>query len=178
MATEVAGSRASVGMPQLDFATFPHQIFWLIVTLIILFFILSKIALPRIANILAERHSAIGRDLDEAEKLKARAEEAKASFEKALNDAKAEAASILAEGKAKNAQEFEKQKQKADADIAAKSAEAAKAIAEIQEQSKSAIEDVALSTVSAVIEAALNRKIDDKDAIKTAVTAHLKGATS
>jgi F-type H+-transporting ATPase subunit b len=32
------------GMPQLDFSTFPNQIFWLIVTLVAIYFILDKVA--------------------------------------------------------------------------------------------------------------------------------------
>ena len=41
------------GMPQLDFSTFSNQIFWLIVTLVAIYFILSRLALPRIAGVLA-----------------------------------------------------------------------------------------------------------------------------
>ena len=43
------------GMPQLDFSTFGNQIFWLVITLVVIYFILNKIALPRIAAVLAER---------------------------------------------------------------------------------------------------------------------------
>ena len=42
------------GMPQLDFSTFPNQIFWLLVTLVVIYFVLSRIALPRIAAVLSE----------------------------------------------------------------------------------------------------------------------------
>ena len=55
MATETleVGDAAAPGMPQLDFSTFPNQIFWLVVTLIVMYLILSRVALPRIASILA-----------------------------------------------------------------------------------------------------------------------------
>ncbi len=36
------------GMPQLDPAAFGTQIFWLVVTLVVIYFVLTKIALPRI----------------------------------------------------------------------------------------------------------------------------------
>jgi len=49
MATEAHGEAGkAVGMPQLDFSTWPNQIFWLLVTLVVIYFVLSKIALPRI----------------------------------------------------------------------------------------------------------------------------------
>ncbi|MFN4098278.1 MAG: hypothetical protein ACK4GT_00740, partial [Pararhodobacter sp.] len=41
---------ASGGMPQLDLSTFPNQIFWLAVTLVALYLILSRVALPRIGS--------------------------------------------------------------------------------------------------------------------------------
>ena len=73
MATEAHGeAEAAVGMPQLDFSTWPNQIFWLLVTLVVIYFVLSKIALPRIGAVLADRKSTITNDLaaaEEAEKI-------------------------------------------------------------------------------------------------------------
>ena len=40
------------GMPQLDFSNWGNQIFWLLVTLVVIYFVLSRIALPRIAAVL------------------------------------------------------------------------------------------------------------------------------
>ena len=46
---EAAGQAEGAKMPQLDFSTFPNQIFWLLITLVVIYFVLSRIALPRIA---------------------------------------------------------------------------------------------------------------------------------
>ena len=43
------GAAEAAGMPQLDFSTFPNQMFWLVVTLVIIYLVLSRVALPRIA---------------------------------------------------------------------------------------------------------------------------------
>ena len=43
------------GMPQLFFDTYPNQIFWLVVTLVVIWWVLTRIALPRIGAVLAER---------------------------------------------------------------------------------------------------------------------------
>ncbi|MEQ8868817.1 MAG: F0F1 ATP synthase subunit B', partial [Roseovarius sp.] len=51
----VDSSGGAVGMPQLCPDWMGNQIFWLVVTLIVIFFILSRLALPRIAAVLAER---------------------------------------------------------------------------------------------------------------------------
>ena len=84
----------AVGMPQLDFSTFPNQIFWLVVALVAIYYILTKIALPRIEGILADRHAAISNDVAAAEELKAKVRDAEAAYEKALADARAESARI------------------------------------------------------------------------------------
>jgi hypothetical protein len=88
------------GMPQLDFSTFPNQIFWLIVTLVAIYFILDKIALPRIASVLAERQGTLTNDLAAAEDLKRQAVEAEEAYNKALADARAEAQRIAEETRA------------------------------------------------------------------------------
>jgi hypothetical protein len=90
------------GMPQLDFSTFPNQIFWLIVTLVAIYFILDKIALPRIASVLAERQGTLTNDLAAAEDLKRQAVEAEEAYNKALADARAEAQRIAEETRARS----------------------------------------------------------------------------
>ena len=57
-------------MPQLYFSTFPNQIFWLLVTLVVIYFVLSRVALPRIGGVLAERKGTITNDIAAAEDLK------------------------------------------------------------------------------------------------------------
>ncbi len=54
-----AAADAAPGMPQLDFGHFPNQIFWLVVTLVVIYLILSRVALPRIGSILAQRQGTI-----------------------------------------------------------------------------------------------------------------------
>ena len=56
-------------MPQLDFSTFMPQIFWLFVSLSILYLILSKYALPRVSDVIEERKDILAHDIDEAKKI-------------------------------------------------------------------------------------------------------------
>ena len=77
-------AHGSGGMPQLDFSTYGNQIFWLLVTLVVIYFILSRVALPRIAAVLAERQGTITNDLAAAEDLKAKAVEAEDAYNKAF----------------------------------------------------------------------------------------------
>ena len=170
---ETGAEAGGAGMPQLDFSTFPNQIFWLVVTLIVIYFVLSRVALPRIGAVLAERQGTITNDIAAAEELKQRAQEAEAAYEKALVDARSEAADIVAAAKADIQAELDVQMQKADAEIAAQTAESEKAIAEIQAGAADAVKAVAKDTAKEIV-AAMGGKADAKT-ITAAITAAMKG---
>ncbi|MBT0959298.1 F0F1 ATP synthase subunit B' [Alphaproteobacteria bacterium KMM 3653] len=168
------GGAEAGGLPQLDFSTFGNQIFWLLVALAAIYFILSRIALPRIAAVLAERNGTITNDIAAAEELKLKAQEAEAAYQKALADARAEAQKIAADTREGIQSELDVAIQKADAEIAAKSAEAEKEISAIRDNAMESVAEVAKTTAADVV-AALGGEADAKTIAK-AVDARLKGA--
>jgi F-type H+-transporting ATPase subunit b len=172
MASDTTGAATehAQGMPQLDFSTFPNQIFWLVV----IYFIMNRIALPRIASVLADRQDTIQRDLEKAEELKEKAVAAEEAYNKALADARVEASKIVAETKADIQKELDKATAKADAEIAAKTAEGEVKINEIRDNATKAVKVVASDTAAALVKAVMPAAADAK-AIKAAVTARLKG---
>lgn len=160
-------------MPQLDASTFGNQIFWLVLTLLAIYFVLSRVALPRIAAILAERQGTITNDIAAAEDLKAKAEAAEAAYDKALADARAEAQRIAGETRAAIQSDLDVAIEKADAEIAAKSAESEKAIAEIRAGAQEAVKDVAKEAAKEIV-AVMGGKADARS-ITAAVNARMKG---
>ena len=164
---------ASPGMPQLDFSTFGNQIFWLVVTLVVIYVILSRVALPRIADVLAERRESISNDIAAAEDLKLKAVEAEEAYNKALADARIEAARIVEAAKAEMKSELNAAIAKADSEIAQKVAEGEKIIQEIRASAMESVEEVAKSTASAII-TALGSK-DDAKSVDKAVSGEMKG---
>ena len=82
-------------MPQLDPTSFATQIFWLVITFGVLYAILSRVALPRVADILAARRNKIDGDLDAAATLKSEAESVLKAYEKAMADARSQAQATL-----------------------------------------------------------------------------------
>lgn len=176
--TEVAAGAAhaasSPGMPQLDFATFPNQIFWLVVALIVIYFVLSRIALPRIGGILDDRQGRITTDITAAESLKAKAEDAEKAYGQALIDARSAAAKIVSATKADIQSDLDAAVSKADAEIAARSAESTKRIDEVRAGAVASVTQVANDTAEAIV-AALGGKKADAKTVAAAVAARMKG---
>jgi F-type H+-transporting ATPase subunit b len=174
MATEATGEAGkAVGMPQLDFSTWPNQIFWLLVTLVVIYLVLSRIALPRIGAVLADRKSTITNDLAAAEELKQKAVDAEKAYNEALANARAEAAKIVAQARAEIQKDLDAATARADAEIAAKAAESERTIAEIRDGAAAAVAEVARD-VAAELVAALGQAADAKT-VSAAVAARLKG---
>ncbi|MGR3323479.1 MAG: F0F1 ATP synthase subunit B' [Pseudooceanicola sp.] len=176
VAATIAGEEAAssgAGMPQLDFSYFPNQIFWLVVTLVVIYLVLSRVALPRIGAVLAQRAGTITNDIAAAEDLKRKAEEAEAAYEKALADARVEAGRIAAETRAEIQAELDTAIAKADEQIAAKSAESEKAIAEIRAGAVDSVRVVAKDAAAEIV-ATLGFSAD-KGTIDSAVDDRVKG---
>jgi F-type H+-transporting ATPase subunit b len=174
MATEShGGEEAATGLPQLDFSTFPNQIFWLLVTLVVIYLILTRVALPRIATVLAERQGTITNDIAAAEEFKLKAQEAEATYQKALAEARAEAQKISAEARAEIQADLDAAMAKANAEISARSSESEARIAEIRDGAMDAVKDVARDTAKEVV-LALGGKADARS-VTAAVNARMKG---
>lgn len=171
-AADAAGG--SAGMPQLDFSTFGNQIFWLLVTLAVLYWVLSKIALPRIGSVISDRQGAITGDLMQAEEYKKKAKDAEAAYDQALADARTEAGKIIAAQKADIQKELDAAIAKADAEIAARTAELEKRIGAIRESAASDARTVARDVTGELLRS-FGGNVDDA-AIDNAVDARLKGA--
>src|SRR3954466_11887746 len=78
-------------MPQLDAHTFPTQLFWLVVSFLVLYWLMAKIALPRVEKIIEERRRRLDEDLEKAAQMKSEAEAVIAAYEKALAEARQQA---------------------------------------------------------------------------------------
>ena len=164
---------AASGMPQLNFETFPNQIFWLILSLIAIYLILSRVALPRIGAVLSERAGTITNDLAAAEDLKQQATEAEAAYDKALADARSEATRIADETRAEIQAELDAEMARADEQITARTSESEAAIAEIRAEATESVAQVARDTAQALVEAL--GVSADQSRIDAAVDARMKG---
>ena len=72
---------SAVGMPQLDFSTFPNQIFWLVVFCVVLFAIVKFFIIPRMEDIFANRRKIIDGNIAKAEEIRLRVSEIEKQIE-------------------------------------------------------------------------------------------------
>jgi F-type H+-transporting ATPase subunit b len=117
-------------MPQLDISTFPPQLIWLGITFVVLYVLMSRLALPRVGGIIVARRNKIDGDLEKASTLKAEAEAVIAAYERALAQARQSAQAVLKETTEKlSAAAAERQKVLSDK-LAAETAVAERRIAD------------------------------------------------
>lgn len=168
-----AAHAAPTGLPQLDVTTFANQIFWLVLTMLLLYWVLSRIALPRIGGVIADRQGAITGDLGAAEEFKRRAREAEAAYDKALAEARTQAQGIVAENRAVMQRELDTAVAHADAEISARAAESEQRISEIRARAVEDARSVARDVTAELVTAFGGRA--ETGAIATAVDQRLKG---
>lgn len=99
-------------MPQLDSSSFVSQIFWLAITFLVLWGVMSRFIVPRIAEIIDERQKKIEEDIQKAERINKQALLSLERYEAAIENAKREADERITA-----------QKQQIEADIEFKKAE-------------------------------------------------------
>ncbi len=163
------------GMPQLDFSTFPNQIFWLVLTLLAIYFVLAKIALPRISAVIAERQGALTNDLAAAEDFKRQAADAEEAYNTALANARAEAQRINQETKEEIKAQLQVEIDRADAQIAARASEGEARIAEIEASALATAEEVARDVAAEIIRVLSPGQDINADAVASAVAARVRG---
>lgn len=151
-------------MPQLDASTFASQIFWLIICFGTLYYLLSKKALPRVAEILEARQDRIAADLDEAQRLRTEAETALAEYEAALAKAHAEAQALLSESQARLQAETTTRQAELDAKLAEQLAASEAQVATAKEAALKELHSSAVTVAQAATEHLAGIKVTKKAA--------------
>lgn len=83
------GEHSSGGLPQLDFATYAPQLFWMAIIFLVLYLVMAHKALPEIGGIVEHRKGLIDSNLKAAEAARAEAETIRTAYEKNLETARA-----------------------------------------------------------------------------------------
>ena len=139
-------------MPQLDVSTFTPQLFWLAVWFVVLYLLMAKIGLPRIAVAIDARRQRREDDLAGALRLKTEAEAANAAFLQTMATARAEAQALLKETGDRLAAEGARRQRELAATLAEQIAAAEQRIAATKEAALSEVRGIAIDVGRAVVE--------------------------
>jgi len=155
MAEPTAHTEAPAGhgaFPPFQAEHFPSQLLWLAVSFVVLYALMSRIALPRIGSILAERSRAIADDLKAAQRLKEQSEAAHAAYEKALAEARARAQGIANSTRERQAREAEDMQKRIEAELHERLAAADRSIAQARSAAMANVRTIAADTAAAIVE--------------------------
>lgn len=162
------------GLPQISQVdTYASQIFWLFVTFGLLYVVMSRVALPRIGDVVEERRDKIDDDLMRAETIRTEAEEVLAEYEKALSVAREEASGILQQASDKAKADMDERQQAFAQQLAERTREAEERIEAAKTEALKDVASVASETATAVTDKLVGFTPDSKTAEK-AVQAEMK----
>jgi F-type H+-transporting ATPase subunit b len=138
-------------MPQLNIGDFAPQLVWLAISFVLLYFLMSRLALPEIGKVLDDRKGRIATDLAEAAKLRDATEAALASYEQALAAARGRAQGIARTAREEMNGEIEKQRAQIDAQINSRMGDAEQRITTLKEAAVGHISEIATETAEALV---------------------------
>jgi len=178
-ATETHASTAADGgghsdvFPPFDPASFGSQLLWLALSFAALYILMSKVALPRIGEILEVRRDRIEGDLAEAERLRQKTDQAIEAYETDLANAKQKAHTIAEETREDIRKDLEAKRVGVEADLAKKMATAESRIQSTKTEALGHVEEIASETAHAMVTNLLGRTA--QKATKDAVAKVVKG---
>jgi F-type H+-transporting ATPase subunit b len=159
--TEAPGGHTK--FPPFESEHFPSQLVWLAISFVVLYVLMSRIALPRIGAIMAERSKVISDDLAAAEQLKERSNAAQAAYEKALADARGRAQAIAGATRQQQARETEDLHKRLEAHLQDRMAAAEQSIAKSRGAAMSNVKSIAAETASAIVERLIGQRPRDEE---------------
>jgi F-type H+-transporting ATPase subunit b len=173
-AIAIAAEQADKGMPQLKVPDFAPQLFWLAVWFVVLYLLMSKVGLPRIAVAIEARRQRREEDLARAARLKAEADEASAAFERTMSQARAEAQAVLKATSDRLAADAAERQRALAAELADLIAAAERQIAATKEEALSEVRGIAIDVGRSVVEK-LTGSVSDDARLASAVDSRLAG---
>jgi F-type H+-transporting ATPase subunit b len=166
MAETTAHTEAPAGhtkFPPFESEHFPSQLVWLAISFVLLYVLMSRVALPRIGGIMAARSKVIGDDLAAAEQLKERSNAAHAAYEKALADARGRAQAIASAAREQQARESDDLHKRLEAQLHDRMAAAEQSIAKSRGAAMGHVMSIAAETASAIVERLIGQRPRDED---------------
>ncbi|HWA22081.1 MAG TPA: hypothetical protein VG735_06770 [Caulobacterales bacterium] len=129
--------------PPFDASLFPHQLFWFVLSFVALYAIMAKVALPRIAAVIAARDAQVKSDIDAAAKASTQAEEARKAAEAGAAAARAKAREMIDGMRAEAIAGFAAEQAKVEKALSERGVAAEKRIAETRAKAMAEVGPIA-----------------------------------
>ena len=149
-------------MPQLDFSTFVPQLFWLFLSLSFLYLILSRIALPRISDVIEERKDIIAQDIDKAKALSNDTDMAIEELDIKIAEAKSKSLELINSSRKKILDLNDSEKRKFDEEISKEIKKAEDEILINKDLAMSRISEIAEEITAEMLSNILPGEVDKK----------------
>ena len=146
-------------MPQLDISLWPPQLVWLAISFALLYFIVSRLIIPRTGGVIELRKTTVTADLAAAQRDKAASEATSKAYQASLTDAHAKASETLRMARDKLNAETDAGRAKLEAELAAKTANSEKQIAVAKSKALAGIEDLAADIASSIVDRLTGAKV-------------------
>lgn len=150
------------GFPAFQTDTFATQLIWLAITFGTLYYLMAKVALPKVGAVLEDRRLRIAADLEAADKAKQESEEAAAAYEEALASARSKAAALAKETQDRLAAQSAEERKRLEGELAAKLEAAERTIDERKTEAMKSVRGIASEAASAIVERLTGQKADQK----------------
>lgn len=151
------GEAAHSVFPPFDPSTFGSQLLWLAIAFAALYMLMSRIALPRIGEILEVRRDRIEGDLAEADRMRQKTDQALADYEQALATARAKSQGIAETTRNKMKAEQAEKREQVEADLARKMADAETRIQATKTEAMGNVDEIATETAQVLVEKLLGK---------------------
>ena len=149
-------------MPQMEFGDFLPQLVWLVITFAVLYILMARVALPRIAEVLEAREERIADDLERADRLKGDAAEALAAYEKTLGEAREDAHAVATKKRRVLAERAAERRRVFADKLEAQAAEADARIAATRERAMANLREVAVAVAASATARLIGVEVDDR----------------
>lgn len=154
--------------PPFEPAHFASSLVWLAITFGFLYYLMSKVALPRMEGILSDRKAKIDSDLNAARAAKTKADEAAALHAKTLAQARANAQTLAQQTRDKLAAETDARRATLEGELKRQLSEAEAQIAQAKAQAMGNVAGIAHDSAAAIV-AHLTGLTADSEAVRAAI---------
>lgn len=152
------------GFPPFATHTYPSQIFWLVITFVLLLVFVWAVVVPRIGGTIAERKRRIADELAKAEHDRREAEETWSTYQNAIVEARQHARSLIEETRSHVRADIERAEKSADSEADAELAKAEARLAALRAEAREHIRRAAAEAAAGIVARLIGETVPPEEA--------------